>query len=123
LTGELAATPYLKLEKAKKDALGLKTVRSAVWMDVIFVNVSGDAQPFEEWIAPLEQRWAPFMGHALFYPGHASGGRGMLEPQCNWKLAVENYCESYHLPWIHPGLNSYSKLEVRLFCSVLLCDS
>jgi phenylpropionate dioxygenase-like ring-hydroxylating dioxygenase large terminal subunit len=29
----------------------------------------------------------------------------------NWKLAVENYCESYHLPWVHPGLNSYSRLE------------
>ena len=27
------------------------------------------------------------------------------------KLAVENYCESYHLPWVHPGLNSYSRLE------------
>ena len=32
-------------------------------------------------------------------------------PELNWKLAVENYLESYHLPWIHPGLNSYSKLE------------
>ncbi|MEM6487032.1 MAG: RHO alpha subunit C-terminal catalytic domain-containing protein, partial [Pseudomonadota bacterium] len=21
------------------------------------------------------------------------------------------YCESYHLPWVHPGLNSYSRLE------------
>ena len=31
--------------------------------------------------------------------------------QTNWKLAVENYCESYHLPWVHPGLNSYSRLE------------
>jgi phenylpropionate dioxygenase-like ring-hydroxylating dioxygenase large terminal subunit len=30
---------------------------------------------------------------------------------CNWKLAVENYCESYHLPWVHPGLNAYSRLE------------
>ena len=29
----------------------------------------------------------------------------------NWKLAVENYCEGYHLPFIHPGLNSYSRLE------------
>ena len=34
-----------------------------------------------------------------------------LEVNTNWKLAVENYCESYHLPWIHPGLNTYSKLE------------
>ena len=24
---------------------------------------------------------------------------------------MENYAESYHLPWIHPGLNSYSRLE------------
>ena len=30
---------------------------------------------------------------------------------CNWKLAVENYCESYHLPWVHPDLNIYSRLE------------
>ncbi|MDF4861958.1 RHO alpha subunit C-terminal catalytic domain-containing protein, partial [Vibrio parahaemolyticus] len=29
----------------------------------------------------------------------------------NWKLAVENYCEAYHLPWVHPSLNSYSRLE------------
>jgi choline monooxygenase len=34
-----------------------------------------------------------------------------LEVRTNWKLAVENYCESYHLPWVHPGLNSYSRLE------------
>ena len=34
-----------------------------------------------------------------------------LEVKGNWKLAVENYLESYHLPWVHPGLNSYSKLE------------
>jgi phenylpropionate dioxygenase-like ring-hydroxylating dioxygenase large terminal subunit len=37
--------------------------------------------------------------------------RFQLEVNCNWKLAVENYCESYHLPWVHPGLNSYSRLE------------
>ena len=34
-----------------------------------------------------------------------------VEVQANWKLVVENYCESYHLPWIHPGLNSYSRIE------------
>ena len=34
-----------------------------------------------------------------------------MEVQCNWKLAVENYCESYHLPFIHPDLNRYSRLE------------
>ena len=37
--------------------------------------------------------------------------RSRWEVASNWKLAVENYCESYHLPWVHPGLNSYSRLE------------
>mgnify|MGYP003323369840 CR=1 FL=1 len=38
-------------------------------------------------------------------------GYFLLEAKCNWKFAIENYCESYHLPWVHPGLNSYSKIE------------
>ena len=29
----------------------------------------------------------------------------------NWKLAIENYCESYHLPSVHPELNKTSKLS------------
>src|SRR3546814_2820578 len=40
------------------------------------------------------------------------------ELRANWKLAVENYLECYHLPWVHPGLNSYSPLaehEYRVF--------
>ena len=27
-----------------------------------------------------------------------------LDVKCNWKFAIENYCESYHLPTIHPEL-------------------
>ena len=34
-----------------------------------------------------------------------------LEAKCNWKFAIENYCESYHLPFVHPGLNAYSKID------------
>ena len=31
----------------------------------------------------------------------------------NYKLAVENYCESYHLPFVHPDLNTYSPLDAH----------
>jgi choline monooxygenase len=34
-----------------------------------------------------------------------------IEVRANWKLAVENFCESYHLPNVHPGLNGYSKMS------------
>jgi choline monooxygenase len=53
-------------------------------------------------------RWAEF-DKPLFHGG--SDSVLTLEVKTNWKLAVENYCESYHLPWVHPGLNSYSRLE------------
>ena len=38
-------------------------------------------------------------------------GYFQLEAKCNWKFAIENYCESYHLPFVHPGLNAYSKID------------
>jgi choline monooxygenase len=34
-----------------------------------------------------------------------------MEVKSNWKFAIENYCESYHLPWIHPELNKVSNIE------------
>ena len=36
-----------------------------------------------------------------------------LDVACNWKLAFKNYCEAYHLPFVHPSLNSYYRLENR----------
>jgi len=34
-----------------------------------------------------------------------------LSVESNYKLAIENYCESYHLPFVHPDLNTYSPLD------------
>ena len=31
----------------------------------------------------------------------------------NYKLAVENYCESCHLPFIHHDLNTYPPLDAQ----------
>ena len=92
-----------------KENSGLVPVRSQVWMGIIFVNISGDGQAFSDYIAPVEARWSDFMGKPIFHAGEDSSFH--LEVNCNWKLAVENFCESYHLPWVHPALNQYSKLE------------
>ena len=75
---------------------------------MIFVNVDGAAQDFASVHASLLERWAEF-DQPLHHGGESSSFT--LEVKANWKLAVENYCESYHLPWVHPGLNSYSRLE------------
>jgi choline monooxygenase len=119
LDGALMGTPHIggigehKTDGFKPCDHGLKPIRSAIWMDTIFINLSGDAVEFEQYVKPLSERWQTFLGETgLDHLQSAINGKGMqIEIQSNWKLAVENYCESYHLPWIHPSLNSYSKLE------------
>ena len=114
LKGRLRTTPHVggpgknTHEAVDRDELGLFKIRSHVWMDVIFVNVDGQAQDFDKTHADLLERWAEF-DRPLYHGGASSSFQ--LEVNTNWKLAVENYCESYHLPWVHPGLNSYSRLE------------
>ena len=112
--GKLVSTPHVggpghnTVDGIDRAALGLIEVRSHIWRDVVWINVSGTALPFEQANADLITRWAEFDK-----PLHHGGADSQFElaVNCNWKLAVENYCESYHLPWVHPGLNSYSRLE------------
>ncbi len=114
LDGRLRATPFVggpsenSHPAIKREELGLYEIRSHVWMDMIFVNLSGTALDFPVYAGSLIDRWREFA-----QPLHHGGAESSmtLELATNWKLAVENYCESYHLPWVHPGLNSYSRLE------------
>ncbi|TCD14983.1 aromatic ring-hydroxylating oxygenase subunit alpha [Oricola cellulosilytica] len=114
LDGSLKATPHVggpgrnAHAAIDRGSLGLIEIRSHVWRDVIFVNMSGEAPPFETVHEKALERWKEFE-HPLFHSGDDSSFE--LKVATNWKLAVENYCESYHLPWVHPGLNSYSRLE------------
>lgn len=112
--GRLVSTPHVggPGHNTHKDidraTLGLIEIRSHIWRDVVWVNIDGKAPPFEQAMEDLIQRWSEFDQQA--YHG-GTDSRFELKLKCNWKLAVENFCESYHLPWIHPGLNSYSRLE------------
>jgi len=117
--GKLIATPHIggmnkhHAKNFNKSANGLKEIRSAVWLDLIMINITNNEIPFEKYIKPLSDRWSKFwhqkdrklISHSNDY------GYFQLKANCNWKFAIENYCESYHLPWVHPGLNSYSNIE------------
>ena len=112
--GQLKQTPHVggpgvhSHPGIDKSTLGLIEVRSHVYLDVVFVNISGDAAPFEEFFTSVLERWKEF-DKPIYHGGAESSFK--LDVKTNWKLAVENYCEAYHLPFIHPGLNEVSKLE------------
>ena len=117
--GKLVATPHIgglnnhQSEKFDKIKSSLKEVKTKVWMDIIFVNINSNEIEFDEYIKPLENRWSKFINlkdqkslvHSKDY------GYFNLEVNCNWKFAIENYCESYHLPTIHPELNKVSNID------------
>jgi len=115
LTGELVTTPHVggpghnTHESIHRAELGLVEIRSHVWRDIVFVNISGAAPDFTDYAAEAIRRWGEYEGQKLWHSGPDSSMT--FDVACNWKLAVENYSESYHLPWVHPGLNSYSRLE------------
>ena len=92
---------------------GLKEIRSHVWLGILFINLDGNAPEFEVDAAPLIKRCRGLVGEtgeAHARPARTHSGIS-LSMECNWKLAVENFLEAYHLPMIHPGLNSYSPLS------------
>ena len=117
--GNLISTPHIgglnihQTKKFNKNQSNLKEVRSKIWMDIIFININSNEINFEEYIKPLEKRWSKFIN----YDDHKQlvhskdFGYFNLEVKCNWKFAIENYCESYHLPTIHPELNKVSNIS------------
>lgn len=90
------------------DNLGLNEVRTAVWNDVVLVNLSGQAPTLSEVLRPLIQRWSKFDLSSLVY-----GGALRYDFNANWKLIVENFLECYHVPAVHPELAEYSKFSNR----------
>ena len=117
--GELIATPHvggMNIHEANgfiKSKSNLKEVSTHIWMDLIFININKNKKNFEKSIHPLEQQWSKFISKEdQKLIRHAKNfGYFNMEVQSNWKLAIENYCESYHLPWVHPELNRVSNLK------------
>ncbi len=119
LNGDLISTPHIggvnihSNKNFKKNQNNLKQVRSFVWLDLIFINISNKALSFKEYIRPLEKRWKKFISkedYELIVKPKDYGYFNFIA-KCNWKFAIENFCESYHLPFVHPNLNKYSKID------------
>jgi choline monooxygenase len=114
LDGRLRTTPHVggpgtnRHDAIKREELGLFEVRSHIWLGIVFVNIDGKAPPFEEYAGDAIARWAEF-DRPLYKCGEE--GTFTMDVEANWKLAIENGAEGYHLPWVHPGLAAYSRLE------------
>ena len=102
LSGELVGVParetFPGLDRAQ---FSLKPVRSQVLLGFVFVCLGGNP-------APLEQVWGRFLDEFAphqFEHMQPLGSFYIEHWDCDWKIAMDNYLESYHVPIGHPGLN------------------
>ena len=117
--GQLVATPPIgglnnhQFTNFNKTKSNLKEVKTKLWMDIIFVNINSNELDFDQYIKPLEERWSKFINKddQKLIVKSDDYGYFSLEVKTNWKFAIENYCESYHLPTIHPELNKISNIN------------
>jgi choline monooxygenase len=117
--GQLVATPHIgglnnhKSTNFNKTKSNLKEVKTKLWMDIVFVNINSNELDFDQYIKPLEERWSKFINKddQKLIVKSDDYGYFSLEVKTNWKFAIENYCESYHLPTIHPELNKISNIN------------
>ena len=117
--GQLVATPHIgglnnhQSTNFNKTKSNLKEVKTKLWMDIVFVNINSNELDFDQYIKPLEERWSKFINkddQKLIVKSN-DYGYFSLEVKNNWKFAIENNSESYHLPTIHPELNKISNIN------------
>lgn len=90
------------------DAPGLVPVRHALWHDLVFVDISGEAPPFEEHWQPFARRTAAYDFAVLRHAGRLD-----FDVKGNWKLIYENFYDAYHVPAVHPKLEEFTPLATR----------
>jgi choline monooxygenase len=107
LDGTLVGAPENRtipcLDKSKLSLFG---ARAEVFCGLIFVNLDMTAEPLGpqlEGLRPLLERYIggemETLGKARVHMNNPDESQ-----QSNWKVAVDNYLEGYHVPVAHPGL-------------------
>jgi choline monooxygenase len=69
-----------------------------VWEGFILVNLDDDATSFASRVSDATEWGAERYRMGEMVTTH----RWEYQTKCNWKAYVENYTESYHVPWVHP---------------------
>lgn len=79
---------------------GLIPVRVDAWQGIVFVDLSGSAEPLTDFLGDIVHEFARFDLGAL-----RRARRIDYDVKANWKALVENFQECYHCPGVHPQLN------------------
>ena len=92
---------------------GLVPIRVAIgWGKVVFGCLSRKAPPFEEWVAPIMDRWNRYDIHEMSRFDRTLA----VDYPINWKLFAENTNDDLHVRFVHNRLNEIRhQLDTQIF--------
>lgn len=80
----------------------LGEVNVDTWGGWVWINLDPDCQPLREYLEPAAAMLDPFQLENMRYKW-----RRWLVFNCNWKVAMEAFCETYHVPGTHPEFTRF----------------
>lgn len=101
IDGKLLGTPeFSGVECFSREENGLPEFETAIWGNLIFVNLSKDSPTLADFLGDIPTRIACHDIQSMSF-----AARKDWYVDCNWKVYVDNYLEGYHIPTVHPNLN------------------
>lgn len=74
----------------------------------VWINMDPDCGSLREFLGPLWDEWS------AYEPDHWQRFTALTARMpCNWKVLQDNFCESYHLPTVHPQLRDTHEDDYR----------
>ncbi|QIL74028.1 aromatic ring-hydroxylating dioxygenase subunit alpha (plasmid) [Diaphorobacter sp. HDW4B] len=97
LQGKLVSVPQRSdFGDLNMEEHALNEIRCEQWGGLVFINFDKKAMPLSEWVAPFGNQY----DHIVNAPLKVVNKRSYTI-RCNWKIAVEAFVETYHVPVIH----------------------
>ncbi|MFT4614294.1 MAG: phenylpropionate dioxygenase-like ring-hydroxylating dioxygenase large terminal subunit [Bacteroidia bacterium] len=89
--------------------LGLTPVRVDTWGGWVWFNIDAAAEPLLQYLDVLPEHLAPYRMQDMRVFVNAT-----FLWDCNWKIAVDAFNESYHFRGIHPEMMTWSNASAKL---------
>lgn len=84
----------------------LSEVKIDTWGGWIWINMDPNCEPLQDYLEPAAGLLAPFQLHNMRYRWRKWG---IFD--CNWKVALEAFNETYHVQTTHPEFNKFGEFR------------
>jgi phenylpropionate dioxygenase-like ring-hydroxylating dioxygenase large terminal subunit len=88
------------------ECIGLRKVEVDTWRGWIFINMDPDCEPLRDYLEPAATMLDPFELENMRYRWRKWGVF-----DCNWKVAMEAFYETYHVQTTHPEFNKFGEFR------------